>query len=124
MSGSVVADVVGGSGWSIGGYDVKESPDLKERPDAARFVKQRLRDNVLEPASKAEFDEIVEANKLAAEAASHTQTVAITPDGAVTVTGIQENKIQEAATEGAKKLATSRKKKEAAKAAEEEDEDK
>lgn len=48
-----LADVTG-SGWSIGGMDVQEFPEEEE---AAVYVRQKLRLGVLEPASRAEFDE-------------------------------------------------------------------
>lgn len=40
--------------WSISGYDVKPWPDDKE---AARFVKKKINQGVLEGAAQAEFDE-------------------------------------------------------------------
>lgn len=49
-----LADVTG-SGWSIGGMDVQEFPE--DDDVAASFVRGKLRAGVLEPASRAEFDE-------------------------------------------------------------------
>jgi hypothetical protein len=48
-----LADVTG-SGWSIGGMDVQEFPDEEV---AAAYVRGKLRLGVLEPASRAEYDE-------------------------------------------------------------------
>lgn len=51
------ADVTpGGSLWAISGNNVKEFP--KDNPQAAAFVKTRLREGVLEEASRAEFDDV------------------------------------------------------------------
>jgi hypothetical protein len=46
---------VSGSGWSIGGSDVQEFP--ADDDDAVDFVRTKLRLGVLEPASRAEYDE-------------------------------------------------------------------
>lgn len=56
LSLQMVADISEfGSGWSISGLDVKEFP---EDIDAARYVRLKLGQGVLEPATKAEFEEI------------------------------------------------------------------
>jgi len=69
MSGQHVTDIAGGSGWSISGGDVKPFP---KREAQQRFVRQRLAANVLEPSSKAEFDEVQRNNaKIAQVAADH-----------------------------------------------------
>lgn len=61
MQSSVIADIVGGSGWSIAGNEVKEFPT---RPDSAkRFVRQKLVANILEPASAAELKEQAQKSK-------------------------------------------------------------
>ena len=54
LSRGILADVVG-SGWSISGLDVKKFPT---GTNAARFVRHALRDGKLEPAGKAEFEEV------------------------------------------------------------------
>jgi hypothetical protein len=54
-----ITDIAGGSGWTISGGDVQPFPTRK---DAARFVRQRLAQGILEPASKAELDEIKKAD--------------------------------------------------------------
>lgn len=50
-----MADVQG-SGWSISGLNVKEFPS--DNPAAKRFVRKALNDGKLEPASKAEWEEV------------------------------------------------------------------
>lgn len=55
LNTSVIADIQGGSGWSISGNEVKEFP--KRPPEAQRFVRQRLVQGILEPASAAELKE-------------------------------------------------------------------
>lgn len=55
LSRGILADVEG-SGWSISGLDVKEFP--KDNTNAARFVRHALRDGKLEPASRAEHEEV------------------------------------------------------------------
>lgn len=42
------------TGWSISGYDVQPFPEDREQ---ARFVKRRINAGIIEPATKAEFDE-------------------------------------------------------------------
>lgn len=44
------------SGWSIGGQDVQAFP--KDEPTQRAFVNLKLRQGLLEPASKAEFTEV------------------------------------------------------------------
>lgn len=55
MSDRTISDIAGGSGWSISGRDVRPFP---KRADQQRFVRQKLAANLLEPAGKAEFDEV------------------------------------------------------------------
>jgi len=55
LTGGMIADVDGGSGWSIAGLDVRKFP--KDNSQAARFVRQNLVAGKLENASKAEWDE-------------------------------------------------------------------
>jgi hypothetical protein len=49
------------SGWFIGGNDVKSFPDPENHPGAANFVRDKVRAGHLEPASKAEYDEVQKA---------------------------------------------------------------
>lgn len=56
LSDRIVADL--DSGWSIAGLDVRKAPDKETDPRAAKFVKKALADGRLEPASKAEWDEV------------------------------------------------------------------
>lgn len=106
MATSTIADIAGGSQWSISGMDVKEFP--KDNDAAKRFVRNRLTAGVLEPAGKAEFDEVQSTNKRMAEVASSAQQTA--PAAPVASTGIQEAQVQQQAQEEAQKLAESRKK--------------
>lgn len=69
LSFGMQADV-DGSGWSISGLDVKEFPSGEA---AARYVRKMLRDGKLEPASRAEFDEVQEGNKTV-EKVSHQES--------------------------------------------------
>lgn len=46
------------SGWFIGGNDVKKFPDAEASPQAAAFVRDKVRQGHLEPASKAEHEEV------------------------------------------------------------------
>lgn len=88
LTRGIVADI-GNSGWSISGFDVKPFP--KDDEAAARFVRRELRDGKLEPASKAEHEEVTETHKKALGDSSH-----------------QEAKLQRAAREANAKLAESR----------------
>jgi len=57
LSFGVVADIAGGSRWSISGNDVKEFPKDKT---AKRFVRKMIANGRLEPASKSEYEEVQE----------------------------------------------------------------
>jgi hypothetical protein len=46
------------SGWGISGYDVKEMPDEEGEPQAFAFVSGEIRAGRIEPASRAEYDEV------------------------------------------------------------------
>lgn len=85
----IVCDVQG-SGWSIAGYDVKKFPEKKEEQ---RFVRSKLNAQMLEPASKAEYDE-AKGEDLVKEVERQKKE------------GVhQEGRIQEIATEVTAKLA-------------------
>lgn len=71
LNRGIVADIEGGSGWSIAGLDVKKVPDEKKEPGAHRFVTTALRQGKLEAASAGEYQEVQEANGLIAEAAAY-----------------------------------------------------
>jgi hypothetical protein len=58
----MVADVTGGSGWSIAGLDVKEFP---EDEDQAAYVRVQLGRGVLEVATQSEYDEVHEEDEAA-----------------------------------------------------------
>lgn len=60
MSGRQITDIAGGSGWTISGGDVQPFP---KKPVQKRFVRQKLAQGILEPAGKAEYDEIQKSNK-------------------------------------------------------------
>src|SRR5215471_2315257 len=80
MSSQTIADIQGGSGWSISGAEVAPFP---KEEDAARYVRQQLAVGILEAASKAELDE---QKRVSAE---YEAAVAEAPD--------QEQAIQSAA---------------------------
>lgn len=61
LSGRTCVDLQ--SGWSISGLDVVEVPDRKKSPNAHRFIRDKLNRGVLEPASRAEFEEVEEASE-------------------------------------------------------------
>lgn len=98
LADSTVADIAGGSGWSIAGRDVREFP---EEEGAARYVRSRLVQGLLEPAGKAEYDEVQNANKAVAES--------VAPPAPGTVPA-QEGALQDAATKAQQRLAQSRQK--------------
>jgi hypothetical protein len=50
------------SGWSIAGMDVKPFPDAKNKA-AVKYVRKALKEGYLEPASRAEYDEIREISE-------------------------------------------------------------
>lgn len=85
MQRSMLADITGGSGWSISGTTVLPFPP-RTRRDQQRFVRQKLAAGMLEVASKAELDEQMEANE------QYDELVA-----EATKDGHQEAAIQEAA---------------------------
>lgn len=98
MSDSMVADIAGGSGWSISGRDVQAFP--KEDDAASRFVRSRLVLGLLEPCGKAEYEEVQEANRRMAEVAPRVN------DKQEPV-NLQEADIQRVAASLAKKLGQS-----------------
>jgi hypothetical protein len=59
------------SHWGITGLDVQEFPT--DSASAQTFVRDNLRKGLLEPASKAEFDEVQEANEEVASAIHRTE---------------------------------------------------
>lgn len=65
----MVADVTGGSGWSISGLDVKEFPDDE---DEAAYVRVQLGRGVLEPATKAEYEEVHDEDDVSEVVARYT----------------------------------------------------
>jgi len=56
LSQQVVADL--DSGWSIAGLDVKEVPSMEGAPAHVRIIKRYVQQGILEPAGRAEFDEV------------------------------------------------------------------
>lgn len=56
------------SGWVIGGNDVKPFPDAAKNPVAANFVKDKLRQGHLEPASAEEHKVVEDSRKQMSEA--------------------------------------------------------
>lgn len=59
LSGRTCVDL--NSGWSISGLDVVEVPERKASPNAHRFIREKLNRGILEPASRAEYEEVQEA---------------------------------------------------------------
>ncbi len=57
----ILADIDGGTGWSISGLDVKETPD--DDDPAQKFVRTALNAGRLEEATKDEFDAVQAAHK-------------------------------------------------------------
>lgn len=70
LNRGIVADVEGGSGWSIAGLDVKEFPNAEDEPVAAAFVERQLRQGKLEAATSGEYQDVQAANDTIAEAAA------------------------------------------------------
>lgn len=97
LNDRVLADV--NSGWSISGLDVKEFPDPSKYPNAARFVRDKLKRGALEPASKAEYEEVEESYEESRERFSERlETLAALGLGhKVDVAVHQEGRIQEEA---------------------------
>lgn len=100
LSRGIVADIDGGSGWSIAGLDVRAFPDKKKNPGAARFVKKALADGRLEPASLAEWEEVHDTEAIEAEALEGRKRA--------TALNSQEAHIQREAQEGRKRIEASR----------------
>lgn len=69
LNRGIVADIDGGSGWSIAGLDVKEVPDAQEEPRAHKFVVDALRRGKLEAAEASEYEVVQAANAVISEAA-------------------------------------------------------
>jgi hypothetical protein len=65
----MVADVTGGSGWSIAGLDVKEFPEDEEQ---AAYVRVQLGRGVLEVATQAEYDEVHDEEEAAEVVAQYS----------------------------------------------------
>lgn len=57
LTRGLVADVTGGSGWSLAGYDVKPFPEEEEGAD---YVRRLLSQGILESASTAEYELVQE----------------------------------------------------------------
>lgn len=71
---TMVADVLGGTGWSISGADVRPFPEGAQEKD---YVRDLVRRGVLEGASKAEFEEVEERNKEAFDTEAELQAAAM-----------------------------------------------
>lgn len=95
LNRGIVADVAGGTGWSIAGLDVKEVPDEAEDYRAHLFVLAQLRQGHLEAATAGEYQDVQDANDAIAEAG------AFDPDAGES---INEAAIQAAARKAAKEL--------------------
>jgi hypothetical protein len=95
LTRGLVADVE--SGWSIAGLDVRKFPADKQ---AAKFVKKALADGRLEPASKAQWDEVHDTEEIEGEA--------LEGRARASTKNIQEAHIRRAAQAGAQRLVESR----------------
>lgn len=94
LTTGMLADVLGGSGWSISGMDVKEFP---EDEDQARFVRAELNSGKLEPCSRAEYDEVHDEDEEEAVRQAQVEQV-----------GLQESEVQENARRKRKALVARR----------------
>lgn len=96
LADSTLSDIAGGSGFTISGRDVQPFPGDEA---GQRFVRSRLVQGHLEPAGKAEYEEIQSANEVIAEIALESLP-ADQP--------LQEGTVQRAAAEAARRIAKSR----------------
>lgn len=87
------------SGWGISGYDVKEMPDEETEPRAFAYVTGEIRAGRIEPASRAEYDEV--HPDLAADLGFTTNKDGTKP--------FQERAVQQAARRGHTKVRAKRK---------------
>lgn len=95
------------SGFSISGLDVVETPDRKKSPLAGRFIKSKLNQGVLEPASKAEYEEVEETRESARNSFNKRLAYLAEIGGVADLVGMatwQESKIQDAADASRAKL--------------------
>lgn len=97
LSRGMVCDVKG-SGWSISGLDVRKFP---EGNVAARFVRAKVNAGVLEPASKAEWEE-------AHDTALEDEVLAQNPDYREKASAVQEGRVQRVARDAQDRLAAGR----------------
>lgn len=97
LADSTIVDIAGGSGWSIAGRDVQEFPE--EDQQAARFVRSRLVQGLLESAGRAEFDEVQAVAEAVAEAAGEVSLDQVP---------MQEGLVQEVAARASRRLAEAR----------------
>jgi hypothetical protein len=88
------ADIIGGSRWSISGYDVKPFPP-DTNPRAQQFVRTMIRQGVLEEASRAEYKEVQDANEAVMN--EHLSNVDLMEK--LAKGGVQEGRIQEVVAE-------------------------
>jgi hypothetical protein len=84
------------SGWKISGYDVKEFPENSEQ---ARFVKRNIQQGKLEPAGKAEFDEIHPEDDSEENAEATKFAAAVQAASSKKNAGVQEHEIQQKVAE-------------------------
>lgn len=107
MANRIVADIEGGSGWSISGMQVKTFPDEETEPTACRYVRSQLVAGLLEPAGKAEYDEVLAGNRAMEEAAGRGGSNGPS-QGEESAGGLQEAQVQEAGRQVAGNLAKKR----------------
>lgn len=100
LNRGIVADVSGGSGWSIAGLDVKPVPSDKDDHVARAFVLSQVRQGKLEAATAAEYKDVQKANDTIAKAG------VFDPDAGES---LNEAAVQAAVREASKALAESAK---------------
>jgi hypothetical protein len=93
LQNGIVCDV-DGSGWSIAGLDVRKFPEDKQ---AARYVRAKLNAGLLEPASKAEWED-------AHDDAVEQEVLRQAPDYREKASAVQEGQIQRVAREARQRI--------------------
>lgn len=113
LTKGMVADL--DSGWTIGGLDVRKTPDKKATPGAYKFVRKALADGRLEAASQAEWEEVHDTEEIEGES--------LIGRPRASALNSQEAHVQRAAAEGRKRIEQSRRASTAAEESEDSDDD-
>jgi hypothetical protein len=98
LTKGMVADLE--SGWTIGGLDVRRTPEKQKAPGAYKFVRKALADGRLEAASQAEWEEVHDTEEIEGEA--------LVGRPRATTLNSQEAHVQRAAAEGRQRIEASR----------------